>query len=99
MQTIKKALLVCLFYLPLIGTLINGHQFAHHDEGDSPDEVCLVCQQQQEQEDLDFVLPITTALSPLRPVTAFPARHIFTTTENQSVGYLQTIRSRPPPSV
>lgn len=99
MHNVKKSFFVCLFYLPLIFTFINGHQFVHSDEGDSPEELCLVCQLQQDQEDQEYI-PLTNAsVSINTPIVAVPIQQFFSTTEKQSVGYYQTKRCRPPPQV
>ena len=99
MQTIRRSFLICLFYLPLVFTLINGHQFVHSDETDSSDEVCLVCHFQQEQDEQVFLLPEAITVSIPFTNTWFTSHQFYTTKRKQVVGYSQATPCRPPPAV
>ena len=62
MLSIKKSFLSFLFYLPLMLALFNGHQVVHaFDENDhsESEEICLICELQQDQEEEYFLLPST----------------------------------------
>lgn len=101
MHSIKKSFLLCLFYLPLMLTLINGHQLAHFfemDEQDHEDSTCLVCEFQMDQQEDAFLIPGPIEIKdPLR----IPQDQTLTTfvRAKKQFSLPLELTSRPPPSV
>ncbi len=99
MHSIKKSLLVCLFYLPMVLTLINGHEITHlFDSEDSCEEICLVCQVQENQQEEAFLLPSEVQVKePFRTLVHLePA--VLPLTQSAS-SFKDRPNSRPPPSL
>lgn len=101
MHAIKKSLLVCLFYLPMVLTLVNGHQLTHFfeiDEQDHEDSTCLVCEFQMDEQEDAFLIPGPLEIEePLRtPLVQTMSVFVIA---NKKFSFPLELTSRPPPSV
>lgn len=99
MHSIKKSLLVCLFYLPMVLTLINGHEITHlFDSEDSCEEICLVCQVQENQQEEAFLLPSEVQVKELLRTLVHLEPAVLPLTQAAS-SFKDRPNSRPPPSL
>ncbi|PQJ15073.1 hypothetical protein BST99_04390 [Aureicoccus marinus] len=81
----------------MVLTLINGHEITHLFDGDdSCDEICLVCQVQENQQEEAFLLPSQDQVKePLRTLVHLePAVLLLTQTASS---FKERPNSRPPP--
>lgn len=101
MLSIKKSFLSCLFYLPLILAIFNGHQLLHAFEGDDhfeTEELCLVCELQMDQQDEHYLMPSSPTVVDVRlPITTEVVEPFTLFLQTNSVHFKLT--TRPPPIV